>query len=139
RQRVEGRRAAELRMLALESLEDADGAIGVRHPFAVLLDHLKLAGRRIIEGEDDGRRAAGSGDVAIEKVVEGYQPVAALPEALEVAAEVCGGTGPALLGLIHLVILEDHHAPELVRLKRPGRGPRGNERCGSMHCGSEIG
>src|SRR6266508_5539598 len=98
RQDVEGRRAAEFGVLAFEGLEDADGAVGVQHPVAAPLDQPELTGRRIVECEDDGRRAPGYGDPAVEEIVERYQAIAALPEALEVAAEVGRGAGPALLG-----------------------------------------
>ena len=117
----EGRRVAELRMAPLEGLEDAHGAVGIHDPFPVLLDQLELARRGVVEGEDDGRGAARDGDLAVHEVVEGHQTIAALPEPLEITTKVARRAGPPLLGLVDLVVLEDHHAAELIRRELPGR------------------
>ena len=69
-------------------------------------------------------------DLPLEEVVEGDQPVPALPESLEVTAEIGGRARPALLGHVDLVVLEDHDAPELVRGKIASRGRPGQERPG---------
>ena len=140
----EGRRVAELRVSSLEGLEDPHRAIRIHDPLSVLLDELELSRRGIIEGEDDGRRASGERDLAIEEGVQRHQPVAALPEALEVATEIVRRAGPALLGLVDLVVLEDHHAPELVRRELSGRGdgrPRQGtgEQAGAERAGHGLG
>ncbi len=113
---------AEPRVSSLEGLENPHGAIRIHDPLSVLLDQLELSRRGVIEGEDDGRGASGDRDLAIEEGVQRHQPVTSLPETLEVATEIVRRAGPALLGLVDLVILEDHHAPELVRRELPGRG-----------------
>ncbi len=130
RQNVEGRGVSELGVLALECLHDADRAIGVEHPLAVLLDELELARRGIVEGQNDGRSATTDADPAVEDVVEGHQPVPPFPEPFEVTTEVGGRARPALLGKIDLVVLENHDAPELVWRKIAGRDHRGQERPG---------
>src|ERR1700730_3535742 len=115
----------ELGVLALEGLGDPDGAVGVQHPLAVLLDELELARRGVVEGQDDRRGATPDADLAIEDIVERDETVAPLPEPFEVTPEVRGSAGPSLFGQVDLVILENHDAPELVRLEVAGRGRRG--------------
>jgi hypothetical protein len=115
-------------MLALKGLENADGAVGIQHPLAVLLDELELARRGVVEGQDNGSGPSANADFAVNDIVESDQAVASLPKPLEVTPEVRGGAGPALFGLIDLVILEDHDAPELVRWKITGGGRRGQDR-----------
>ena len=53
---------------------------------------------------------AGHRDMAVEQRVQALQAIAARVERLEVAPEVLGRPGPALLGVVDLVVLEDHHA-----------------------------
>src|SRR2546422_5177839 len=55
---------------------------------------------------------------------KGNQPVALCVERLEVAPEVLGRPRPARLGIIDLVVLEDHHAAKLVGRELIGRGER---------------
>jgi hypothetical protein len=52
RQDVERRGVAELRVLALEGLENAHRAVRVQHPVAIALEIAKLARRGIVERED---------------------------------------------------------------------------------------
>ena len=114
---------AELGVLALEGFEDADGAVGVQHPLAVLLDELELSRRGIVEGQDDGvvpRRTLIFPSSTSLRATSRY---AALPESLEVTAEIGGRARPALLGQVNLVVLEDHDAPELVRRKIASQRP----------------
>ena len=113
---------AELRVGALEGLEDADGTVRIDQPLPVALDVPELAGGGVIEGQDHGRGPAGQGQLAVEEVAEGDEPVAALPQALEVPAEIGRGARPALLGGVDLVVLEDHDPPELVGRQGLGGG-----------------
>jgi hypothetical protein len=122
-QDVEARGVAELRMLTLELLEDADGALGIDLPAAVLLDVAELAGRGVVEGQDEGCGALRQVDPAVEVVAEGHRAIAPFPQPLEIPTEVGRRAGPALLGMVDLVVLEDHDPAELVdgELGRPGR------------------
>src|SRR5262249_58199580 len=104
----EGGGMAELRMLALEGLQNAHRAVGIGHPLTVLLDQLELPGRGVIEGEDDRCRPSGNADPSVKDVVESDQAVAALPQSLPITPEVGRGAGPTLLGHVDLVVLSDH-------------------------------
>src|SRR6202040_4064524 len=86
-------------------------------------DVAELAGRGVVEGEDDRAGAGGQRDLAVEVVGEGDGAIAALPEAGQVTLEVLGRARPAGLGVVDLVVLEDHHAPDLVGGQRGGLGP----------------
>src|SRR5438876_6958186 len=101
----------------------------VDHELAVLVDVAELAGRGVVEREHDGRRPHRERDLAVDQLVEPDRTVSLRVERLEIAPEVRGRPRPAILGLRHLVVLEDHHAPELVRGERlgPGGARRENE------------
>ena len=115
-------------MVLVELLENTHRGIGVHQPVAILLEVPELARRGVVEGEDDGRGALRQIDAPVEVVVEAQQAIAALPEALEVAAEVVRGTGPPFLGQVDLVVLEDHDAPELIARELSGAVGQGRER-----------
>src|SRR5262249_61579671 len=124
---VERAAAAEIGMLALESLEDADTRLGVDLDGAVVLEVAELARRGVVEGEHNRRCPSRQVDAPVEKVAQVDQPVALRVERLEVATEVLGRPGPLRLGVVDLVVLEDHHAPELVGGELAGAGERNNE------------
>src|SRR5581483_167781 len=128
-QHEEGGGVPEAGVLAGERLEDADAALRIDHPVVALLDEAELARGRVVEGEDHRAGARGQGDLAVEIVGERDRPVAPVPEALEVLPEVLGGAGPALLGVVDLVVLEDHHPAQLVGGQRGCL--RGRERGGA--------
>src|SRR5205807_1287585 len=86
----------------------------------------ELARGGIVEGEDHRRRAGRQRDAAVEELAEGDEPVAPRVERLEIAPEVLGRARPALFGVVDLVVLEDHHAAELVGR---GRGPGRTRTC----------
>jgi hypothetical protein len=119
-QDVERGRVAEAGVLPGEGLEDADAALGVDDPVVALLDIAELSRRGVVEREDDRARAGGQRDPAVDVVGEGHRAVAPLPQALQILPEVLGGAGPAVLGLVDLVVLEDHHAAQLVGRQRGG-------------------
>src|SRR5438128_6349716 len=124
RQDEERRGPTKVRVLTDKRFEDADGGLGIDREHAVLLDVAELTRRRVVEGEDDGRRAGREHDAPVEQVAKGDQPVALCVERPEVAPEVLGRPRPARLGIIDLVVLENHHAAELVGRELVGRGER---------------
>ena len=109
------------------SIEDADGGLEIDREHAVLLDVAELPRRRVVKGKDDGRRAGREHEAPVEQVAQGDQPVALRLERREVTPEVLGRSRPARLGIIDLVVLEDHHAAELVGRELIGRGGRGQQ------------
>jgi hypothetical protein len=120
RKHEEGPGAAEVRLLAEERFEDPDAAPGIDLDVAVLLEIAKLTRRRVIEGEDDGRRSGWHRDAAVEQRMQALQAVAARVQPLEVTTEVLRCPRPPLFGVIDLVVLEHHDAAQLVRRKRLG-------------------
>src|SRR5206468_12822390 len=84
-QHEERGRAAEVGFLLEERFEDADRALRVDLELAVLLEVPELSGRRIVEGEDDGRGAGGHRDLAFDDAGQALQAIAARVERLEVA------------------------------------------------------
>src|SRR5215510_5983673 len=124
---VERAAAAEIGMLALEGLENADTRLGIDLDGAVALEVAKLARRGVVEGEYDRRRPGGQGDAPVEEVAQVDQPVALGVERLEVATKVLGRPSPLRFGVVNLVVLEDHHAPELVGSEPTGAGERDKE------------
>src|SRR5947208_2940300 len=75
--------APEVRALVRERLEDADGGFRVDAGRAVPLEVAELAGRRVVEREDHGRRAGGNGDAPVDQVAEADEAVTARVQRLE--------------------------------------------------------
>src|SRR5262245_10067261 len=109
---VERAAPAEIGMLALEGLEDADTRLGVDLDGAVALEVEELARRGVVEVEHDRRRPCRQADAPVEEVAQIDQAVALGVERLEVSAEVLGRPGPLGFRIVDLVVLEDHDAPE---------------------------
>src|SRR5262249_36990056 len=124
RKHVERAAAAEIGMLALKGLEDTDAGLGVDLDGAVALDVAELARRGVVEGEYDRRRPGRQADAPVEELAQVDQPVALGVERLEVTTEVLGRSGPLRLGVVDLVVLEDHEAAELVGGEPAGTGER---------------
>ena len=127
RQHVERRGPAEIGTLTDERLQHPDARLGIDLELTVARDIAELAWRRVVEREDDRRRAGRDVDASVEQIVEGEQPVTARVEGLQIAAEILGRPRPPLLGVVDLVVLEDHDAAELVRRERLGPGERGDQ------------
>ncbi len=121
-QDVEGRLPPEVGMGLGERIEDPHRAVRVDHELTVLVDVAELAGRGVVEREHDGRRPHRERDLAVDQLVEPDQTVPLRVERLEIVPEVSGRSRPAILGLRQPVVLEDHHAAELVRGERLGPG-----------------
>ena len=111
-------------MLAPERLEDTDARLGIDLEGAVVLEVAELTGGGVVERENDRSRPGRQGDAPVEEVSQVDQPIALGVERLEVATEVLRRPSPALFGVVDLVILENHDAPELVGGELTGAGER---------------
>ena len=138
-QHVERGGATEVRLFAQERLEDSHRALRVDLQRAVGLDVAELPRRGVVEGEHDRRRPGRRHDAAVEQRVQRVQAVAPRVERLEVLSKVLGCARPAVLGIVDLVVLEDHQPPELVGggLIGPGEGGE-HQRGGQEQDGDEC-
>src|SRR6059036_3750396 len=96
---VERRAVAELRMLAGERFEDADGRLRIDLDVTVLLEVAELTGRGIVEGENDRSGPGWQREAPVEQISQIDQPVGLRIERLEVATKVLGRPRPSRLGV----------------------------------------
>ncbi len=103
-------------MLALESFQDADRAIRIDHQFALRARqcHTELSRRRIVEREDERRRAGRHIDPSRHEIVQGDQAVARLPQPAEILPEMLRRPSPARLRTIDLVVLENRNGTKFI-------------------------
>ncbi|MNX88868.1 hypothetical protein D3C86_1208580 [compost metagenome] len=129
-QHEEGRGAPEVRVLGVEGVHDAHGALGIDHGLALgvaadlaarVVQELELLGGRVIEGQDDGLPAGGHVELAVRQVLGVDRDVTVGVEPLEVLAEVVVGAGPAVFLGTEAVVLEDRDTAEFVGGKGRGR------------------
>jgi hypothetical protein len=129
---------APVRLRLREVEPDPDHARRVDLELPVPLDVAELRRRRVVEREDDGAEPARQIELPVEELGHRHRAVPALVEQLEVPAESAALALPARLLVADEVVLEDHHAPELVRRPR-GRGGVGRGAAGREVAGREVG
>ena len=118
RQDAEHPAASEIRMRREERFHDPDSALRVERELAVLQRRqAELGDVRIVEGQDDRALAGRRADTVIEEIAQLDHVEVVVVKPLQVGTELVRRAHELLRRRAELVVFQDRHLTELVRLE----------------------